>query len=110
MPLIERYLEAMLNKDYTALSEAFDKDGTIMDRCPNGTTQHKYHVYGKEAIAMFYRNKFTFARHSISECEVINDLQANFVSNYDGYLVMAIATIHSVSPLGLIESITIRPR
>ncbi|MBE5964559.1 MAG: hypothetical protein IKL73_06835 [Lachnospiraceae bacterium] len=110
MKAIEKYVQAMENKDYNGLAELFDKDGTIIDYCPNGTSQREYHVYGKEAINMFFRNKFMFGKCSISEAEVVNDTQAEFVINYTGFYVMAIATVRRVSENGLIERLTVRPK
>lgn len=110
MTLIEKYVKAMQEKDYTALAELFAKDGTIMDHCPNGANQLEYHVYGKEAIGMFYRNKFTFGKHSISEAEILSGSQAKFVASYNGFLVMAIANIRRTTEDGLIERLSVRPK
>lgn len=110
MSAIEKYVKAMENKDYTGLAELFTKDGSINDYCPNGTAQSEYHVYGKEAINMFFRNRFTFRKCSISEVQVVNDTQAEFVADYGGYLVMAIATVRRENKNGLIERLTVRPK
>ena len=107
---IEKYVAAMENRDYEGLAELFTKDGTISDYCPNGTTQPEYHVYGREAINMFFRNKFTFGKCSITEAQVVNDTQAEFVVNYGGYLVMAIATVRRTDNEGRIERLTVRPK
>lgn len=107
---IEQYVKAMEAKDYEGLAELFTKDGTISDYYPNGTAQPEYHVYGKEAINMFFRNKFTFGKCSVMEAEVVNDTQAEFVVNYSGYMVMAIATVRRVSEDGKIERLTVRPK
>lgn len=53
MKPIEKYIEAMENKDFAALGELFTKEGHLCDYCPNGTPQHEYHLYGREAISMF---------------------------------------------------------
>lgn len=55
---IENYIDAIENKDYEGLGNLFTKDGHYCDYCANGTPQHDYHLYGKEAISMFFRNKF----------------------------------------------------
>ncbi len=110
MRSIEKYVQAMENKDFAGLAELFAKDGTINDYCSNGTAQSEYHVYGREAIHMFFRNRFTFGKCSISEAQVVNDTQAEFVANYGGYLVMAIATVRREDENGLIERLTVRPK
>lgn len=110
MKPIENYVKCMENKDYMGLSQLFDADGSICDYCPNGTTQREYHIYGKEAINMFFRNKFLFGRYSIFEAEVVNDEQAEFIASFDGFNVMAIATVRKVNEQGLIERLTVRPK
>lgn len=109
MKMIERYMKAMETKDYEALSQLFEEDGMIVDHCAGGR-QTEYRVYGREAISMFYRNRFTFGRHSVREMSMIDDRRAAFVADYDGYLVMAIATIRYTSDSGLIGRLSVRPR
>lgn len=58
---IENIIDAIENKDYEGLGNLFTRDGHYCDYCANGTPQHDYHLYGKEAISMFFRNKFLAA-------------------------------------------------
>lgn len=110
MKPIEKYVEAMENKDFVGLSELFTKDGNLSDYCTNTTTQKEYHIYGREAINMFFRNKFGFRQYSIMEAEVVNDTQAEFIANFGGYNIMAIATVREVSEDGHIRNLTVRPK
>ena len=55
---IEKYVEAMENKDFAGLAELFTPDGILCDYCTTSASQQEYHIYGKEAINMFFRNKF----------------------------------------------------
>lgn len=110
MKPIERYVEVIENKDYTALGNLFTEDGHYCDYCPNGTNQHEYHLYGTEAIQMFFRNKFLFRQYSIMEAHIANDTQAEFIASFGGYQVMAIATIQQVSEDGHIRRLTVRPK
>lgn len=107
---IEQYVEVMNQKDFAELGELFTKDGHLCDYCPNGTPQHEYHLYGREAISMFFRNKFTFRQYSISEAMVVNDNQAEFIASFGGFHVMAIATVQAASPDGHIARLTVRPK
>lgn len=43
---IEKYIDAIENKDYEGLGSLFTKDGHYCDYCANGTAQHDYHLYG----------------------------------------------------------------
>ena len=71
MKPIEKYVQAMENKDFAGLAELFTRDGRICDYCTNTSSQKEYHIYGQEAINMFFRNKFGFRQYSIAEAEVV---------------------------------------
>lgn len=107
---IEKYVEAMENKDFAGLADLFTKDGILCDYCTTSSSQNEYHIYGREAINMFFRNKFGFRQYSIAEAEVVNDTQAEFIANFGGYNIMAIATVRDVNEDGLIERLTVRPK
>ena len=59
---------------------------------------------------MFFKNKFSFRQYLISNAEVVNDEQAEFIASIGGYHVMAIATVRRVDENGLIERLTVRPK
>ena len=84
--------------------------GTLCDYCTASSTQHEYHIYGRETINMFFRNKFGFRQYSISEAEVVNEKQAEFIANFSGYHIMAIATVLEADENGLIKRLTVRPK
>lgn len=107
---IEKYVQAMENKDYEAMANLFTKDGKLCDYCTTSSIEQEYHIYGREAINMFFRNKFGFRKYCISEVEVVNDKQAEFIANFAGYNIMAIATVLEVDENGAIERLTVRPK
>lgn len=110
MKSIEKYVEAMENKDFAGLANLFTKDGILCDYCTTSSSQQEYHIYGREAINMFFRNKFGFRQYSISEAEVVNVEQAEFIANFGGYNIMAIATVREEDENGLIKRLTVRPK
>ena len=111
MKPIEKYIDAMENKDFSVLAELFTKDGILCDYCSTAaSSQREYHIYGREAINMFFRNKFGFRQYSIMESEIVNDTQAEFIANFGGYNIMAIATVREVDENGLIQKLTVRPK
>ncbi len=110
MRAIEKYIAALEKCDNKALAEIFAPDGTFRDYCPNSAGRQEYHVYGREAIDMFFKNKFSFRQYLISDAEIVNDEQAEFVASIGGYYVMAIATVRRVDENGLITRLTVRPK
>lgn len=110
MRAIEKYVDALVKGDNKALADIFAPEGTLRDYCPNSTGRQEYHVYGREAIDMFFKNKFTFRQYLVSNVEIVNDTQAEFIASIGGYYVMAIATVRRVDENGLIERLTVRPK
>lgn len=110
MKPIEKYIEAIENKDFTALGNLFTDDGHYCDYCLNGTSQHEYHLYGKEAISMFFRNKFLFRQYAVMESNILNDTEAEFVASFGGYCVMALVHLQQTTEDGQIRRLTVRPK
>lgn len=77
--MIEKYIEAMLNGDYKALAACFAPHCRYFDYCPIGTNRDNYHVYGREAIEMFFHHKFTFRILSITDPVIESETSANFL-------------------------------
>ena len=50
MKAIEKYVEAMENKDFAGLAELFTADGILCDYCSNSSNQREYHISAREAI------------------------------------------------------------
>ena len=44
MSIIEKYIDAALNKDYEAISRLFTKHGHYNDYTPIGALRQEYHV------------------------------------------------------------------
>lgn len=108
--VIQKYLTALEHKDFEMLAALFTKDGHYCDYCANGTPQHEFHLYGKEAISMFFRNKFLFCQYSVSSSTVLSSTQAEFIASYGGYHVMAIASLQQLTADGHIRRLTVRPK
>lgn len=109
MNTIEKYIDAALNKDYEAVAQLFTKYGHYNDYTPNGALQHEFHVYGREAIAMFFRNKFFFHQYSLEEPKILNDFQIEFVASFGDFYIVALANFEYAED-GQILRLTVRPR
>lgn len=107
--MIEKYIEAMQNGDYQALAACFAPKCRYFDYCPIGASRANYHVYGRPAIEMFFRNKFTFRILSISDPVIEDERSANFLVNYGGTYLYARATVELADESGLIQELTVRP-
>lgn len=107
--MIEKYIEAMMNRDYKALAACFAPKCRYFDYCPIGANRDNYHVYGRVAIEMFFRNKFTFGILSISDPVIESDTSANFLVAYGGTYLYAQASIELATEDGLIQELTVRP-
>ncbi len=104
--MINKFVHAMETKNYLELSQLCSDDVVFADTCPKGLKQSDYFVYGKEAVEMFYRNRFTFGRHYIKNVKILSDTKLEFISVYDGYLVAAHATLTIID--GLITMVIIQ--
>lgn len=110
MTPVEMYIDALENKDYEKLGNLFTKDGHYCDYCAHGLGQDSYHLYGKEAIAMFFRHKFFFQQYSVAETTILDHSHAAFIASFGGYHTMAIATLQQLSADGHIRRLTVRPK
>ena len=106
---IERYIDAMSEGDWVALSECFTLKCRFFDFCPIGYEMANYHLYGREAIEMFYYNKFFFKTVIISDPVIQDDYTANYLVAYAGQYLHVLAKIEKLSEDGLIAEMTVRP-
>ncbi|MCD8286009.1 MAG: hypothetical protein LUD50_02130 [Clostridia bacterium] len=106
--IIERYLNTIMENDYRGLAECFSETCHYVDTCPGTISGVNYHLYGTKALEMFFHNKFTFQRISISDYVIEDDRHVNFFVSTRGYYIFARATIERFSPDGLIDVLTVR--
>ncbi len=102
--MIEKYIETIQNSDYKALAACFDDKCKYFDYC----AATPYHIYGRAAIEMFFRNQFAFLQFKIYDFVIENDKCANFMVAYNGKYVHARAKIEEVSDEGLISKMIVR--
>ena len=108
MQIIDQYIEALENRDYVELANLFTPDGYYIDYSVSNTPQNDYHLYGREAISMFFRNRFLFRRYAITDPVVMNSRQAEFIARIDDYNIMVIANIQQETADGHIRRLTVR--
>lgn len=83
---------------------------TTVTTAPTALLNMNFIYDGKEAISMFFRNKFLFCQYSISSPIVLNSSQAEFIASYSGFHVMAIASLQQLTADGHIRRLTVQPK
>ncbi len=102
--MIEKYIAALEANDYKALSELFYEKSKYFDYCATVP----YHIYGKAAMEMFFRNKLVFRQFKIYDYVIESDNAANFMVSYNGKYVHARACIEKFAEDGTIAELIIR--
>ena len=58
--VINDFVAAMQAKDHRALAACFAEECRLVDYCPSQVKRPNAFLYGRNAIEMFYHNKFMF--------------------------------------------------
>ena len=111
---IEKFVDAMVSRDHVALAACFGRQSRFIDYCPSMTGRQDIHLYGANAIEMYFHNKFMFRGFAMKNPEIINENTVNFFADYNGIVVQAKAYIDAFMPddseeAGLIKELVIRP-
>lgn len=113
--VINDFVAAMQAKDHEALSACFAQECRLFDYCPSLAARPNSFLYGRNAIEMFYHNKFAFGGFSMQDPRVINEHTVNFYANYNGTIIHALAQIENCTEEScaiddtLIQELVIRP-
>ncbi|MEG0505459.1 MAG: hypothetical protein RR547_12490, partial [Raoultibacter sp.] len=112
---INDFVDAMLAKDHKALAACFTEECRLVDYCPSLVKRESAFLYGRNAIEMFFHNKFTFGGFGMLDPRITNERTVNFYANYNGMMIHALAQIENcndgVCSLNdsLIQELVIRP-
>ena len=109
MTMIERIMRALEQKQFKELSECFSRDGIYVDYCPALEGGECYYVYGREAIEMFFRNRFVHEHFEAASVRIEGEKRATYFGYYDAPFVYASAEIEGVDDEGLVTRFTARP-
>ena len=72
-------------------------------------------LFGRNAIEMFFHNKFTFGGYAMRDPRVTNERTVNFYADYNGTIIHALAQIENCNDGAcslddsLIQELVIRP-
>jgi len=107
--MINRILQALYSKDYTALSKCFAKNCKYFDYCPSLSGKDNYFVYGRDMVEMFFRNRFVHKHFEIASPRAESDTEATFFGYYGAPLVYARLRIEAVDEQGLVVKLVVSP-
>ena len=108
--MIADYISAMEKKDYVALSECFAENCRLFDYCPAGIGQENFYIYVKQAVDMFYHNKFILGGFSVVDPIIVDERTVNFYATYGGVVMHVVAAIETYdAKTGKIRELVIRP-
>ena len=107
--MVGKVLEALCARDYLGLSALFSKDCRYFDYCPCLNGQPGYFVYGREAVEMFFRNRFVHGHFEAASPLVEDERTGSYFGSYDGPFVFARLRIEELDPEGKILSLRVSP-
>ena len=101
--LLEKAINALKDQDYKTFAACFSEDGRYFDYCPSSNGYDNWFLYGKEAIEMFFRNRFAYDYLIVSDPVLEGESKASFFGAYDGPYLFAMLEIAEISDDGLIQ-------
>ncbi|MBR6951200.1 MAG: hypothetical protein IKH56_05675 [Oscillospiraceae bacterium] len=107
--MINKVMKALYEKDYVGLAECFSPECKYMDYCPSLNGNENYFVYGKEAVEMFFRNRFVHKHFEIASPRVEDSDTATFFGYYDAPFVYARLRIEKRDEQGKIVKLVVSP-
>lgn len=113
--VINDFVTAMQNKDYQALAACFTEDCRFFDYCPSVVKRENSFLYGRNAVDMFFHNRFTFGGYTMLDPRIVNERTVNFYADYHGTIIHALAQIENCNDGAcslddsLIQELVIRP-
>lgn len=113
--VINDFVAAMQAKDHRALAACFTEECRFVDYCPSLVKGQNTFLHGRNAIEMFFHNKFTFGGFSMQDPRITNERTVNFYANYQGAIIHALAQIENCTDGScslddsLIQELVIRP-
>ena len=113
--VINDFVAALQAKDHRALAACFTEECRFVDYCPSLVKGQNTFLYGRNAIEMFFHNKFTFGGFSMQDPRITNERTVNFYANYQGAIIHALAQIENCTDGScslddsLIQELVIRP-
>lgn len=107
--MVKKVMKALSEKDYVGLSECFADECKYIDYCPALNGNENYYVYGKEAVEMFFRNRFVHNHFEIASPRIEDGVTATFFGYYDAPFVYSRLLIEKTDENGKIMKLVVSP-
>lgn len=107
--MIKRILKALEAQDYRGLADCFSVDCRYFDYCPSLNGEENYFVYGREAVEMFFRNRFVHKHFEIGSPREEGPECGTFFGSYDAPYVYARIRIEETDSDGLVKKLVVSP-
>ena len=113
--VINDFVSAMQSKDHEALAACFAEECRLFDYFPSVVKRQNSFLFGRNAIEMYYHNKFMFGGFGMLDPRVVNERTVNFYADYNGTIIHALAQIENCTDGScslddsLIRELVIRP-
>lgn len=113
--VINDFVDAMLAKDHKALAACFTEECRFVDYCPSMGERANSFLHGRNAIEMFFHNRFVFGGFTMLDPRIVNERTVNFYADYNGTKIHALAQIENCNDIScslddsVIRELVIRP-
>jgi len=107
--MIERVIEAMVNKDHKLLASCFTEDCTYIDYCPSQNGEVNSFIYGNDCMEMFFNLRFKTGEFEAAEPVIESDDQATFFGMYNGPYVYSRIRVEEYGSDGLVKKAVVTP-
>ncbi len=107
--MVEKLLDALCRGDYLGMAALFSRDCRYFDYCPLLNGKQGYFVYGREAVEMFFRNRFVQGRFEAASPVAEDERTGSYFGAYEGPFVFARLRIEELDEDGLIRKLTVCP-
>ena len=71
--VINDFVSAMQSKDHEALAACFAEECRLFDYCPSVVKRQNSFLFGRNAIEMYYHNKFMFGGFTMRDPRIVNE-------------------------------------
>lgn len=109
MNILHGFFRRVMEKDAVGISNLFSPEATFDDFCISGMFNHETHLIGREAIDMYFANRFIFRTYFCTDFEERDSLNGTMDVTIVGKPVQADVAIKELDHEGKIKSMIVKP-